>query len=719
MSLCDYDLKCEYRSLLDNIVQDFYIPLLNEAVSYKRAVGFFSSTALAEVTKGIAGLIRNNGKIMIVASPYLSDEDREAIQEGYEKRETVIKNCLFRSLLEPIDEYEEERLNLLSNLIAMGILEIKIAFLEVDNAIGMYHEKMGIISDSGNNVVAFTGSMNESATAFLHNYESIDVFCSWSIDSERVLRKQAAFDALWNDYEPNVKTIIFPEIAEEIIKRYRKNSCIDLEIDNREFCGKTKNHLDTNYFITIPKNLILKEYQRNALEQWENQGYCGMYDMATGTGKTVTALAGLERLERKMHSIAVFVVCPYIHLVNQWEEEVIEWGVIPIVAHSQSDDKKWSKALMAKYKRFRSNGKSFMCITTNATFCDKKIQNIIQNILNYMNCVLVIDEVHNFGAPNLSRYLPPNVKYRLGLSATIERHMDIEGTKHIKDYFGEKCIEYPIHRAIKEGALVPYEYHPIVVILTEEELEEYQKISKQISMYIIKNSDEITISESGQQLLFKRSRLVAGAENKYEMLREKLSDYKDNKHILVYCGATRGVETYSGEKEKQIDRVEKIIGRDLKMCTHRFTAEEDMATRKLLKEGFADGEYQVLTAIKCLDEGVNIPNIQIAFLLASSRNPKEFIQRRGRVLRRAEGKTKAIIYDFITIPRDLNKVRFGDFENDRALIIGELARIYEFGKYSMNSREADELVEEIQRAYSINILSNDLMGLMEEEYGED
>ena len=336
-----------------------------------------------------------------------------------------------------------------------------------------------------------------------------------------------------------------------------------------------------------------------------------------------------------------------------------------------------------------------------------------------MNCVLVIDEVHNFGAPNLSRYLPPNVKYRLGLSATIERHMDIEGTKHIKDYFGEKCIEYPIHRAIKEGALVPYEYHPIVVILTEEELEEYQKISKQISMYIIKNSDEITISESGQQLLFKRSRLVAGAENKYEMLREKLSDYKDNKHILVYCGATRGVETYSGEKEKQIDRVEKIIGRDLKMCTHRFTAEEDMATRKLLKEGFADGEYQVLTAIKCLDEGVNIPNIQIAFLLASSRNPKEFIQRRGRVLRRAEGKTKAIIYDFITIPRDLNKVRFGDFENDRALIIGELARIYEFGKYSMNSREADELVEEIQRAYSINILSNDLMGLMEEEYGED
>lgn len=117
MSLCDYDLKCEYRSLLDNIVQDFYIPLLNEAVSYKRAVGFFSSTALAEVTKGIAGLIRNNGKIMIVASPYLSDEDREAIQEGYEKRETVIKNCLFRSLLEPIDEYEEERLNLLSNLI--------------------------------------------------------------------------------------------------------------------------------------------------------------------------------------------------------------------------------------------------------------------------------------------------------------------------------------------------------------------------------------------------------------------------------------------------------------------------------------------------------------------------------------------------------------------------------------------------------------------------
>lgn len=717
MSLCDYNLKCEYRSLLDNIVQDFYIPLLNEAVSYKRAVGFFSSTALAELTKGIAGLIQNNGKIMIVASPYLSDEDRKVIQEGYGKRETVIKNCLFRSLLEPIDEYEEERLNLLANLIVMGVLDIKIAFLEVDNAIGMYHEKMGIISDSNNNVVAFTGSMNESATAFLHNYESIDVFCSWTIDSERVLCKQAAFDALWNDYEPNIKTIIFPEIAEEIIKRYRKNSYIDLEIDNREFYGKNKN--SKKNFINIPQNLLLKEYQINAIEQWENQGYCGMYDMATGTGKTITALAGLEKLDRRMHSIAVFVVCPYIHLVNQWEEEVLEWGVIPIIAHSQSEDKNWSQALMTKYKRFRSSGQSFMCITTNATFCDKKIQDIIQNISNDMSCVLVIDEVHNFGAPNLLRYLPSNVKYRLGLSATIERYMDIEGTEHIKNYFGEKCIEYPIYRAIEEGALVPYEYHPIVVILTEEELKEYQRISKQISMYIIKNNDKITISESGQQLLFKRSRLVAGAENKYEILREKLLAYKNNKHILIYCGATRGFEAYSGEKEKQIDRVEKIIGRDLKMYTHRFTAEEDMTTRKLLKEGFADGEYQVLTAIKCLDEGVNIPNIQIAFLLASSRNPKEFIQRRGRVLRRAEGKTKAIIYDFITIPQDLKKVRFGDFENDRALIIGEMARIYEFGKYSMNSREADELIEEIQRAYSINILSNDLIGLMEEENGED
>ena len=719
MSLRDHEIKNEYRSLVHNVVQDFYVPLLREAVSYKRAVGFFSSSALAELTNGITGLIRNNGKISLIASPYLSEEDLTAIREGYREREEVIEACLLKTLKKPVNLYEEERLNLLSNLIATEVLDIKIAFLETENEIGMYHEKMGLITDEANNIVAFTGSMNESANAFLHNYESIDVFCSWTNDMERVTSKKASFEALWNNIEPNVRTIEFPKINTEIMNRYQKNNCIDLELDQRQFGIHRKPAASMPGFIRIPTGVRLKDYQMNAINEWENQEFQGIYDMATGTGKTFTALGSLERLEKVRGNAAVFIVCTYIHLVNQWEEDVFQWGVTPIIAHSQAENKKWDQKLIAAYKRFRSTGKPFMCITTNVTFCDEKIQYVIRNITIDMNCVLVIDEMHNFGASHLSRFLPENFQYRLGLSATVERYMDRDGTDKIVNYFGQKCIEYPIERAIKEKALVEYEYHPIMLSLRDDELEEYQRLTAQITKYLINDNGKITVSESGKQLLFKRSRLIAGAEDKLDMLRKQLLGYKNHKHILVYCGATRGFEQYPGQKERQIDRVERIIGRELEMTTHRFTSEENMSTRKLLKEGFADGEYQVLTAIKCLDEGVNIPNIQTAFILASSRNPKEFIQRRGRVLRRAEGKDRAVIYDFITLPRRLRDVRFGDFENDRALVIGEMARIYEFGRYSINSRKADKVLEEIKEAYNVDILNEDLDGMMEAYYGEE
>ena len=193
MSLKNYDnhIKSEYRSLIDNVVQDFYIPLLKEAVTYKRAVGFFSSTALVELSIGIGVMAERGGHIQIVASPHLSSEDIEAIRKGYEDRDRIIEGALLRSLSNPTDYYSMERLNLLASLIAEGILDIKIAYTEDKNGIGMYHEKMGIIEDKERNIVAFSGSMNESLTAMSINYETIDVFCNWKSesDAQRVLLK--------------------------------------------------------------------------------------------------------------------------------------------------------------------------------------------------------------------------------------------------------------------------------------------------------------------------------------------------------------------------------------------------------------------------------------------------------------------------------------------------------------------------------------------------
>ena len=217
MSFRDLTIKSEYRSLLDNVAKDFYIPLLSSAVKYQRAVGFFSSSILVEISKGIASLAERGGRIQLIASPYLSDEDIQAIRSGYEQRDKIVKNAVLRELKEGRTEFEKARLNLLANLVADNILDIKIAFTEDDMKMGMYHEKMGILEDEDGNKVAFAGSMNESATAIILNYETIDVFCSWKDEENRVSAKENAFAAIWNNCEPNIKIIEFPELKQEII----------------------------------------------------------------------------------------------------------------------------------------------------------------------------------------------------------------------------------------------------------------------------------------------------------------------------------------------------------------------------------------------------------------------------------------------------------------------------------------------------------------------
>lgn len=700
------NIRDEYHSLEEDVVRDFFIPVLNYANKYDRAAGFFSSSGLAKQTVGLCSLVKNNGKMRVITSPKLSEEDIEAIDEGYKLRDVVIKESLIRELVDPENEFEEQRLNLLANLIASGILDIRIAVLR--NEPGIFHDKFGIFTDVQGDSIAYRGSMNESENAFFHNYETIDVYNSWD-EYDRVESKKETFEELWRGNNREVESIDFPEIKDEIIKKYKRDDNIDDQIDKRQFGEIIKPNINSSWLINIPSWVEIRDYQKAAVDEWEKHEFRGIFDMATGTGKTFTALAALERFEKRKGDIFAIVVCPYIHLVDQWADDAEDWGVEPIICHSQSPLKDWRETLKRNYRRYRNTKRSFMCIVTNDTFTDETFQSIVKSITEDMNAVLVVDEVHNFGASSLSKLMPNNIKYRLGLSATVERYGDADGTKAIFDYFGEKCIDYPLQRAIKEHALVQYEYYPILCSLTKEEEEEYERLTKQISKQLIEEHGKKKLTEIGKQLLFKRSRLVAGAEEKVPLLKSLLEKKKNDKYILVYCGATKGFEHYEGEKEKQIDIVEKMIGNELGMSTHRFTADEDGRTRRLIKEGFADGDYQVVTAIKCLDEGVNIPNIQTAYILASSRNPKEFIQRRGRVLRTAKGKERAVIYDFVTLPRPLDEIKFGDYEVDRSMVIGELSRVYEFGRYSINSRIADEFIDDIMNAYDTEISEDELL----------
>ena len=714
MSLLDVNLKKEYRSPRDNIVSDFYIPLLKEANLYKRSVGFFSSSSLLEISYGITNLINNNGKIQLIVSPNLSEEDIEAINKGYEMREDIIERVLLQYITEPQNYFEEERLNLLANLIAQEKLDIKIAFSLIGERLGLYHEKLGLMYDNEGNIVAFSGSMNETENAFTSNYEIVDVFTSWS-DNERVLIKEKAFNKLWTNEDNSAKIYDFPEVVKKKLLSYRKEH-IDWEIDKKEFEEK---QIDSNIeklkHVTnspeIPPGVTLHEYQKMAISNWKDNNYNGIFDMATGTGKTFTGLGAITQLYKDLKGkLAVVIVCPYQHLVNQWVEDIINFNINPIIGHSSSEQKNFKQRIKMAIMDYNLGVRDFFCfVCTNSTFASEYIQTQINNIRG--NVLLVVDEAHNFGAENLKKTLTEKFNYRLALSATLERHGDEEGTQALLDYFGKKCIEFTLEDAIKgtngEKFLTPYQYHPVVVYLTDEELDEYHTLSREISKCIIKKNGKTKLSEHGKIIAQKRSRLVAGAYNKISTLAKEIKPYINDNHILVYCGATKIAEQDEhGEDMRQIDAITELLGNSMGMNVAQFTSREDSYTRDLLRRKFFEGDYlQALVAIKCLDEGVNIPAIKTAFILASTTNPKEYIQRRGRVLRKYPGKEFAIIYDFITLPRPLDEainLTYEEIKCEKSMVRNEVNRMIEFNKLAMSRMESDKLIYEITDTYRLN-----------------
>lgn len=758
MSFKDLVLKPEYRSRLHNVVNEFYIPVLKQAILYRRAVGFFSSSALLAISNGICGLVENGGSIQLIASPHLSAEDIEAINDGLKRRDDVIKDALLRELQEPKGIFEEARLNLLSNLIAAEKLTIKIAYIEDNNTIGMFHEKVGLMYDEDDNIIAFSGSMNESINAFVSNYESIDVFCSWTQDVERVYGKESAFKAMWNDYEPGIKVIDFPDLEEEIIKKYKINDYIDMSLDetieptdpdvsniseteemsfpnNEEMFdkddipGSTQDgrKIDDDRVSVgpkVPHYVSIRPYQKEAIESWAEQGYAGIFDMATGTGKTYTALAATAALYDYLQgNLAVIIICPYQHLVEQWKEDIVAFGMKPIVCYSASSQKNWKERLKTAVSGFNLGVINHFCmVSTNATFATEFVRDQISKLRG--NILLIVDEAHNFGAQNLSQSLLPNILYRLALSATIDRHGDTEGTQKLYEYFGKKCIEYTLKDAIDNEMLTPYYYYPVIVALDEDELSEYLQLTDQIGKNLHKDKNgKIVLSEYAKMLLIKRARVVAGANNKIPELHHLITQYKNDNQILVYCGATTMHDVDYKENKptideaRQIDIVADMLGNELGMRVSKFTSEESAEERERIKSDFAEGNHlQALVAIRCLDEGVNIPSIRTAFILASSTNPKEYVQRRGRVLRKYPGKTHAVIYDFITLPilpENIDDYEPHIIESVKSQAKREIIRIKDFAAIAENPFESDLLVNTIQNVYDIDF---DIENEEEEEY---
>ena len=445
----------------------------------------------------------------------------------------------------------------------------------------------------------------------------------------------------------------------------------------------------------IPSSIQLRHYQQQAVANWfANQGR-GTLKMATGSGKTITALAIATELYQKIGLQVLLVVCPYRHLVTQWARECQKFNLEPILAFENV--RNWQSQLSTELYNVHSGNQSFLTIiTTNATLMGEGLQSQLKYFPD--KTLIVGDEAHNLGATRLEQSLPRNIGIRLALSATPERYFDEQGTQFIFDYFGSVLQpELTLADAIRQGALVHYLYYPILVELTEAETRIYAKLTKRICWAMI-DEEKIENNDTLTSLLMQRARLIGTASNKLESLRKLMINRLDSSHTLFYCGDGSVEGAVSVESGRQLAAVTRLLGTELGYRINTYTAETSLAEREDLRHQFETGKLQGLVAIRCLDEGVDIPAVQTAVILASSGNPRQFIQRRGRILRPHPGKERATLFDMIVLPPDLGRETL---EVERNLLKKELRRLLEFADLADNAGQARIKLLRLQQKYGL------------------
>ncbi len=650
------NLQEEYRSDKDSIIDDFLIRCLEVSKFYDRAVGYFTSEGLSLAARGIVEFIRGGGKkIRLVISPVLSAEDAEDMKSGYERRLEVITRRVVDVLESEMDDLEAGRLSMLAWLVSHGYLDIKLAIREsVDSHWqGIYHEKIGIFYDHSGNKIAFTGSANETRGGLLSNFECIDTYTSWELPS-RVERKITAFHDLWDNRTYGLTIIPFPEAA--------RKKLIELAATELPDCDP-----ESKRAVLDKQRLELRYYQRDAIEFWQQNNYKAIFAMATGSGKTFTALKAVESLIWDGYTIIVLV--PRNLLLKQWVDEIESfYGSASILECSGTTN--WRRDLPAFLilgSRRAKNGfrtEPLFIVSTVHTGSSEDFLSMVRAYSERMKLVLIVDETHWLGAPELSKAMDLPIEKRLGLSATPERGWDEEGTQKILEFYGNNEYEYGLAKAIKEGYLTPYDYMVKEVELTPKEYRDYVELTKKIAQSFSLAERDEKQQKKLDSLIFRRASIVKASDNKRGFVSWVHETFKPEM-CLVYC---ENIEHLRAVK-KDLSAVGKFV---VEYHSELSEAEKE-ASLNALKRGTA----QYLVSIRCLDEGVDIPECREAIILSSSQNKRVFIQRRGRVLRKSPGKNHARIFDPIVVPSVSGTESSGELDG---LTLKELERAKEFAE---------------------------------------
>lgn len=624
MSFKDLNIKLSYISCgEDNIAKSFLVPALKQAKRYRRSVGFFSSGVFEPIIDGVVALSRNGGKIQLIASPQLSEADIEAINLGYQKREEIIESAFTRDFVREVEAFDDDRLQLLVALIANGTLDIKIA---VTDSNGIYHDKLGILEDFKGNIIAFYGSPNESLSGYQNNYEKVRVVKSWiASDNESIIDECNEFQNLWDGTNPYVIIYNYKESAKSNILKV---------IENREYgCNDNSS---SNY-------IKLRDYQEEAISAWVDNNYRGFYVMATGTGKTWTAIYSAKKLVET--NPAMIVICaPYKHLVKQWAEDVMRAFPNAKLIMVSSENSNWENQIAQEIIREKYAPETqIIIISTIASFRMPRFSKVVEKSLEEK--LLIVDEAHRFTDRNDE--LKTVYKYQLGLSATPYSGSSAQKGKELMEWFGGQVFNLPIEVALEKGFLVPYNYYPIYVYATEDEENQF-KFQTQKILSCFKNNKCIN-PDLLVKSLRNRLRIISMAVEKSQKIDDIINEIKENDHFVVYCGDGKLYDTQSGEELRHIQSIKRVLSMHGYKAS-QFTATENMMERMELVDAFNKQEISALAAIRCLDEGINIPSIKSALILSSNDDYREFVQRRGRILRTYKDKKYANIYDVIVLP---------------------------------------------------------------------
>lgn len=662
MSFMNVDsiIKPSYNSANDDIVGKFYNVILSESLRYDRISGFFNSSSLAIAAQGIDIFIKNNGKMRLICGAKLNKDDLNSINNADDLKDLIHQNFLkdYNSIE---DEIIKNHVKVLGWMIANDFLEIKIGINRKDDVYknSMLHSKIGIMYDEFNNVILFNGSVNETAYGWKNNIESLKVFKSWK-NPEFMNDDINDFENFWNGFNPALDVFDVPEAT--------KKKLI-------EIAPKSKEDL---FSLPLNNKPILRDYQKDAVENWVNNKFKGIFSMATGTGKTITALSCLDYLINKTPKLLTVIVCPQKHLISQWEENLDNFSFKGRIVVASGDNPKWRSELLGFIGDLKSNNlHNLIVFTTFNTFATVKFINTI----DFYNeeSLLIVDEVHGIGSEEFRKGFNVDYKYKLGLSATPEIEDDFERTQLVYDEFGGVVYEYGLKKAIDNDFLTPYNYYPIFIDLKNDELYSYKKYSTKIANILGKKKKTLNDYNTLKKFLIKRRKIINNAENKLIFLKEFLSNNKDINDLIVYC---------TGE---QLPKVQKILD-DFDISNRKFTGQESSkkingkSERDKILDLFADGHYQALVAIKCLDEGVDVPSTQTTLLMASTLNSRQHIQRRGRVLRKSPGKEIANIYDLIIFP----KIK-GESSSVENILINEQKRYDEYADLANNFSECSRI----------------------------